>query len=130
LEDDLLPALASGAAGRFQTRRLGFRKEAAACVVLASSGYPGEPARGDVITGIDDARGQEGVQVFHAGTGVREGQLISAGGRVLNVCATGPRLKDALKRAYEAAAQIHWSNKVFRGDIGRRVVAQLAQADP
>jgi phosphoribosylamine--glycine ligase len=123
LEDDLLPVLAAAAAGGFdQYRRLRFRKEAAACVVLASKGYPGRPLFGEVITGIERAA-QLGAEVFHAGTqrGPR-GELLTAGGRVLSVCALGPDLVGALKRAYAAAAEIHWPGKVFRRDIGRRVL--------
>jgi phosphoribosylamine--glycine ligase len=124
LEDDLLPALASGAAGRFEMSRLSFRKEAAACIVLAAAGYPEDPVKGDRIGGIEEANRHEGVKVFHAGTKMRDGHLVSAGGRVLNVCATGPILQDALRRAYDAAGDIRWVNKVFRHDIGRRIVSR------
>ena len=123
LEDDLLPALISGAAGRFEMSRLAFRQEAAACVVLAAAGYPGDPIKGDPIGGLAEADSREAVKVFHAGTRSQDGRVVSAGGRVLNVCATGPRLQDALKRAYAAAGEIRWANKVLRHDIGRRVVA-------
>lgn len=124
LEDDLLPALVSGARGGFEMHRLRFRKEAAVCIVLSSKGYPADPVKGDPISGIENAARQKGVEVFHAGTQMNDGQLVSAGGRVLNVCATGPRLQDALKRAYEAAGEIRWASKVFRRDIGRRVVGR------
>jgi len=122
LEDDLLPVLASGAAGDFTSRRLGFRKEAAACVVLASQGYPGTPVKGEPIEGLAAASALEGVEVFHAGTDLVDGRLVAAGGRVLNVCALGPRLVDAMRRAYAAAAEIEWPAKVLRRDIGRRVL--------
>jgi len=123
LEDDLLPVLASGAEGRFENPRLHFRKEAAACVVLASKGYPQKPVRGEAIGGLEAAAALEGVEVFHAGTARnREGEVIAAGGRVLGVCATGAQLRDALRRAYAAAQEIHWPSKVFRPDIGRRVL--------
>jgi len=124
LEDDLLPVLAAGAAGRFDTRRLSFRREVAACVVLASPGYPGRPVQGEAIRGLDRAAAQPGVEVFHAGTADAEGELVSAGGRVLSVCALGPDLAGALKRAYAAVAEIDWPGKVFRHDIGRRVLDQ------
>ena len=124
LDDDLLPILASGAAGKFEMSRLNFRKEAAVCVVLAAAGYPSDPVKGDPIGGIEEANGHESAKVFHAGTKLKDGQLVSAGGRVLNVCATGPRLQDALKRAYAAAVDIRWANKVLRHDIGRRIVAR------
>lgn len=124
LEDDLLPVLAAGAAGNFETRRLSFRKEAAACLVLASAGYPVRPVSGDVIRGVDRAAALPGVEVFHAGTAWAEGELVSAGGRVLSVCALDADLVGALRRAYAAVAEIDWPAKVFRHDIGRRVVDQ------
>lgn len=123
LEDDLLPVLAAAAEGDFgHVRRLRFRKEAAACVVLASQGYPGRPVSGEVISGLDRAA-QLGAEVFHSGTrrGPR-GELLTAGGRVLSVCALGPDLVGALKRVYSAVAEIQWPGKVFRRDIGRRVL--------
>ncbi|HEV8241282.1 MAG TPA: phosphoribosylamine--glycine ligase [Thermoanaerobaculia bacterium] len=119
LEDDLLPVLQAGAAGNFGVARLQWRHEAAACVVLASAGYPGVPVKGEPITGIEQARTIEGVQVFHAATTRRESDLVTAGGRVLNVAATGINLRDALRRAYGAAALIDWPSKILRKDIGR-----------
>jgi phosphoribosylamine---glycine ligase len=128
LEDDLLPVLAAAAAGGFDGQlRLRFRKEAAACIVLASQGYPGRPASGEVIQGLEQAAGL-GAEVFHAATRRGAGgQLLTAGGRVLSVCALGPDLLVALKRAYAAAAEIHWPGKVFRRDIGRRVLEPAQQ---
>lgn len=131
LEDDLLPVLASGAAGAFDVKRLHFRHEAAACVVLASPGYPGLPTLGEPIRGLERAAALPGIEVFHAGTarGSRASDpLVSAGGRVLDVCATAPDLREALRRAYAAVAEIDWPGKVFRRDIGRRVVDQSAAA--
>jgi phosphoribosylamine--glycine ligase len=122
LEDDLLPVLAGGAAGNFGVARLQFRHEAAACVVLASAGYPGVPAKGEAIDGLAAAAAVEAVQVFHAGTAWREGQLVTAGGRVLNVCATGANLREALMRAYTAASRVDWPAKIYRRDIGRALV--------
>ena len=123
LEDDLLPILAAGAAGSFDLPRLHFRHEAAACVVLASPGYPGRTVQGEGIGGLRRASAQPGVQIFHAGTALVGDELVSAGGRVLNVCATGPGLVDALKRAYAAVAEVDWPSKVLRKDIGRRVLS-------
>ncbi len=126
LEDDLLPLLAAGAAGRFDARRLSFRREVAACVVLASPGYPGRPLQGEVIRGLDRAAALEGVEIFHGGTALQEGQpdgeLVSAGGRVLSVCALAPDLHGALERAYAAVAEVDWPGKVYRRDIGRRLL--------
>ncbi len=125
LEDDLLPILADGAAGRFSVSRLHFTREAAACVVLASHGYPEHPRTGDPIEGLEEAGEVPGVEIFHAGTRATEAQLVTAGGRVLNVCALAPRLADALRVAYSAAAMIHWPGKVFRSDLGRRVLERM-----
>ncbi len=128
LEDDLAPLLAAGAAGEFPTRRLAFRKETAACVVLANQGYPGKPvSAGEAIEGLDAAARLEGVEIFHAGTAERDGRIVAAGGRVLGVCALGPRLVDALRRAYAAAAEIQWPSKLMRRDIGRRVLEREAE---
>jgi phosphoribosylamine---glycine ligase len=127
VEDDLLPVLASGARGAFDSRRLRFKKAAAACVVLASRGYPDSPAKGESIEGLERAAAMPGVEVFHAGTGGEPGdRLVATGGRVLDVCATGPHLAEALRRAYAAAAEIHWPSKILRHDIGRRVLERMA----
>lgn len=122
LEDDLLPILAAGARRQFDCSRLNFRREAGACVVLAAAGYPAKPVTGEPITGIERATEKPGVEVFHAGTALRDGQLVTAGGRVLNVCATGAGLSEALRNAYAAAREIQWPSKVLRKDIGRRVL--------
>jgi phosphoribosylamine--glycine ligase len=126
LEDDLLPLLAAAAAGRFDARRLSFRREVAACVILASPGYPGRPLQGEVIRGLDRAAALEGVEIFHGGTALQDGhpdgELVSAGGRVLSVCALAPDLHGALERAYAAVAAVDWPGKVYRRDIGRRLL--------
>jgi phosphoribosylamine--glycine ligase len=131
LEDDLLPVLAAGASGKFERERLTFRPEAAAAIVLASPGYPDRPATGEPIRGLDRAEALPGVRIFHAGTATREAAdsgespvLVSAGGRVLNVCALGHDLSAALDRAYAAVPAIDWPGKVFRRDIGRRVLSE------
>jgi phosphoribosylamine--glycine ligase len=127
LEDDLLPILAAGARGRFETDRLRFRREAAACVVLANRGYPEKPLSGDPIEGLEAAAERVGVEVFHAGTAMEGGRVVTAGGRVLNVCAVGADLREALRTAYRAAGEIHWANKIYRSDIGRRVLEGMGR---
>jgi phosphoribosylamine--glycine ligase len=123
LEDDLLPVLQAGAAGNFGVARLQWRHEAGACVVLASAGYPGVPNKGEPITGLAAAAALDGVLVFHAGTARREGEIVSAGGRVINVCATGGNLREALQRAYGAAERVRWPSRIYRRDIGRSALA-------
>jgi phosphoribosylamine---glycine ligase len=123
LRGDLLPVLAAAAAGDFAGQALEFDDGAAACVVLANAGYPGSPATGDAIVGLEAAAAQPGAVVFHAGTRrCADGPILAAGGRVLDVCARGAELTEALDRAYAAADRIRWPSRVLRRDIGRRVV--------
>jgi phosphoribosylamine--glycine ligase len=126
LEDDLLPLLAAGATGSFPVARLHFRKEASAVVVLASEGYPEKPVRGTPIDGLEAAAAVPGAIVFHAGTARADEQLVTAGGRVLNVGATGPDLATALRTAYSAAAQVRYPGRQMRSDIGRAFVERAA----
>ena len=94
-----------------------FSDEACVTVVLATEGYPAAPRPGDVIAGIDAAEQVPGVTVFHAGTAERDGALVTAGGRVLDVSAVAASLTEARERAYEAAARITWRGMQYRRDI-------------
>jgi phosphoribosylamine--glycine ligase len=87
--------------------------------VLASGGYPGAYEKGKEIRGIENAHGDAGVVVFQAGTRKIDGALLTNGGRVLNVTATGTNLKEALDRAYEGVKKISFEGAQFRKDIGR-----------
>ena len=92
----------------------------AACVVLASRGYPQKAQTGDIIYGLDLAKRHAGVEIFHAGTAKDDrGHFTTAGGRVLGVTATGENLSEALRQAYEAVNDISWNGLQFRRDIGR-----------
>ncbi len=99
----------------------------AVCVVLASKGYPGKPELGKVITGYDAAESQGGVKAFHAGTTFREGKLLTAGGRVLGVTATGADLQGAIERAYAAVGKIQFEGMHYRRDIGAKGLRRRAQ---
>lgn len=95
----------------------------AVCVVLASEGYPGSYEKGKVILGVDEAEELPGVVVFHAGTAVNEdGELITAGGRVLNVVALGDTFEEARDQAYKAASLINFEGKQMRSDIGAKAL--------
>jgi phosphoribosylamine--glycine ligase len=95
-----------------------FADDACVTVVLATEGYPASPRKGDVISGLDDVAGLSGVTVFHAGTARGdEGALVTAGGRVLDVTATGASVAEARERAYDAAARISWPGVQYRRDI-------------
>ena len=95
-------------------------------VIVAARGYPGTPAKGAPIAGIEQAEAVEGVTVFHAGTGDADGRLVAAGGRVLAVTALGADLADARERAYRAIDRIEFADGFCRRDIGWRELERLA----
>ena len=99
-------------------------KRAAVCVVVASGGYPGRHPTGAPIDGIDEAERVPGVVVFHAGTAMHEGRLVTAGGRVLGVTATAESVPAAIERAYAATSHVRFDGMHYRRDIGRRQAAR------
>jgi phosphoribosylamine--glycine ligase len=119
--------LCRGAAAGGTDLDVQFRDDACVTVVLATEGYPVSPRKGDVIEGIDAAEQLPGVTVFHAGTKQADGQLMTAGGRVLDVTAVAPTLAEARDRAYEAAAQITWPGVQYRRDIAAAAVDSLGR---
>ncbi len=118
LDDDLAGTFQGAAEGQLPGLGLGWRREAVACVVMAAAGYPGSVRRGDEITGIDAALGLPGVTVYHAGTAVEDGRLLTAGGRVLSVCGRGANLAEAVATAYRGVEAIHFEGAHHRTDIG------------
>ncbi len=129
LKSDILPYLLAAANGRLAGLPAPeWREEAVLCVVLAADGYPGRPRTGQVIAGAEADFG-EAVTVFHAGTARRrDGALIVAGGRVLNVCACGSTLVAARDLAYRAVDRIDWPGGFHRRDIGWRALGSAAPA--
>jgi phosphoribosylamine--glycine ligase len=93
---------------------------ASLCVVIASEGYPGSSPKGRPIHGLDGLAQQPGLQVFHAGTTLKDGQVVTSGGRVLGVTAWAPSLIEAQKAAYSACDQICFEGMQFRRDIGAK----------
>ena len=120
LETDLLDILEAAVAGRIGSVEVKLKPGASACVIAASAGYPGKYASGKPISGLDSV--SNGVQVFHAGTTVRDGEIVTAGGRVLAVSAVGEDLKAALGRIYPAMEGISFEGMQFRRDIGWRAL--------
>jgi phosphoribosylamine--glycine ligase len=118
LESDLLGAFIASIERRVSDGDFRWSNDASVCVVLASAGYPGDYEKGKEISGLDDAAKLESVRVFHAGTTERDGKFFTAGGRVLNVCGRGKDLPEALDRAYDAVARIHFDGMHYRKDIG------------
>ena len=91
---------------------------AAACVVMASGGYPGSYEKGIEIKGLDQKGQLPGAVVYHAGTAIQKGKFVTAGGRVLGVTATGGTLDEALDKAYDAVERIAFTGAHYRRDIG------------
>lgn len=129
VESDLVDVFERVAAGDLDTGALRASSKAAACVVLASDGYPIDYETGFEITGIEEAEALREVSVLHAGTRRREdGTLATDGGRVLGVTALGGDLAQALERAYEGVDAIHFDGKTFRSDIGEKGLAHRSEA--
>jgi phosphoribosylamine--glycine ligase len=129
VESDLVEVFDSLADGALQGGSLRMAPGSAACVVLASEGYPVEYETGFEITGIDEAEALEDVSVVHAGTRRRDdGTLVTDGGRVLGVTAQGDDLKAALDRAYAGVDRVQFQGKTFRSDIGEKGLAHRADA--
>jgi phosphoribosylamine--glycine ligase len=124
LKDDLLTLLLAACDGTLDKVSVRWRDDHAITVVLATKGYPAAYQSGSEIRGIDRANEIEGVTVFHAGTKRDGARLVAAGGRVLNVTATGSTLKEAQIRAYEAVDRIDWPQGFCRRDIGWRALTR------
>lgn len=120
LESDLYKILKDCANGTLDPEAVQWKDGYAVTVVLASPGYPNNYPKGLPITGIEEAEKLDDIVVFHAGTALKDGQLVTAGGRVLNVTATGPTLNEALDKAYAAVQLINFKGMHYRTDIGRR----------
>jgi phosphoribosylamine---glycine ligase len=123
LDEELSALLASAAEGSLPTRRARFRSEPHVAVVLASRGYPENPDSGKAISGLEAAAAERGALVFHAGTAMRERQLVTSGGRVLTVVGRGATHRDAIDVAYRAASRISFEGVQFRRDIGQKALA-------
>ncbi|WP_420959754.1 phosphoribosylamine--glycine ligase [Brucella sp. IR073] len=122
LKDDLLLLLNAAADGLLDQVSIRWNDDPALTVVMAAKGYPTAPEKGSVIKGIEEAAKLPDVQIFHAGTAMKDGQLVANGGRVLNVTATGKSVLDAQAKAYAAVKAIDWPGGFHRSDIGWRAV--------
>jgi phosphoribosylamine--glycine ligase len=118
LESDLADVLEKLTAGKLGGTELAWSPDAAACVVLASRGYPGQAETGKPITGFEAAAALDGVEVFHAGTRHAKSGIVTAGGRVLGVTARATDLPTAVERAYAAVGKIQFEGMHYRKDIG------------
>ncbi|MCB9586314.1 MAG: phosphoribosylamine--glycine ligase [Polyangiaceae bacterium] len=125
LDGDLGRLLLSAAQGALRPEVVTVSSRHAMCVVMAAHGYPETPRKGDVIEGLEQAAEVEGSAVFHAGTSLRDGRVVTAGGRVLGVTATAADLAQARERAYTAVERIRFAGMQFRRDIGYRALGKV-----
>ena len=125
LKSDLVPLLSACIDGTLnQQTDVKWHDDAAACVVMASGGYPDTYQTGKHIKGLENAAEMEGVNVFHAGTALKGENIVTAGGRVLGVTALAKNLKGAIEQSYHGVSAIHFDKAHFRRDIGYRALAR------
>ncbi len=123
LKSDLVEMCMAALDGRLDQIQAEWDDRAALGVVMAAGGYPANYHKGDVISGLPDTA-QEGLKVFHAGTKIQDGKVVTSGGRVLCVTALGTSVSEAKSRAYELVKEIAWDNVYYRTDIGHLAVAR------
>lgn len=123
LDTDIIDIMMAIYNDKLDTVNVRWKNEAAACVVMASGGYPTKYETGKVINGLDERGQVSGAFVYHAGSKYENGDFLTAGGRVLNVTATGKNLKEAIDQSYTCVKKISFENHHFRTDIGARALA-------
>ena len=126
LQSDLVSLCQSALSGSLDTTDITFDERACLGVVLAAGGYPGSYEKGKVISGLDAEVDETSGKVFHAGTSLVEGEVVTNGGRVLCATALGSNVTEAQQRAYDLVNQIDWDGVYYRKDIGHRAIAREA----
>ena len=122
LETDLVDICESVVTGRLALQKVNWKKGSSVCVVLASGGYPGHYSTGYAIEGLEGL--PDDLQVFHAGTKIKDGQLVTSGGRVLGVTTFAPDIQGAIAKAYDGVNRIRFKNMHFRSDIGHKALGR------
>ena len=125
MKGDIVPILEACMKGTLSQHRIEWDNRSSVCVVMASKGYPGDYDKGKVITGLKEVSRMEGGFVFHAGTTLKDGQIMTSGGRVLGVTGLGEDIPRAIERAYQAVRKISWDGVHYRTDIGKKALCWL-----
>jgi len=126
LENDLVPLMEACCDGTLHNHTTKIDPRAAMCVVMSSGGYPGSYDTGEEIFGLDEANKVPDTVVFHAGTALKEGKVVTSGGRVLGITSLGSNVKQAIDRAYEACEKISFKGHFHRKDIGAKALTRLS----
>jgi len=126
LENDLVPLMEACCDGTLHHHSTKIDTRAAICVVISSGGYPGSHDKGKEIFGLEDAGKVTNTVVFHGGTALKDGRVVTSGGRVLGVTSLGDTVKDAIDKAYEACSKISFKNHFYRKDIGAKALKRLS----
>jgi phosphoribosylamine--glycine ligase len=125
MKGDIVPILEACMKGSLSQHKIEWDNRASVCVAMASKGYPGDYEKGRVIGGLKEVSRMEGVFVFHAGTALKDGQMITNGGRVLGVTGLGEDIPRAIARTYQAVKKISWDGAHYRTDIGQKALCWL-----
>lgn len=125
LKNDIVPIIEAIIDERLDQCRLEIDPRATVCVVMAAGGYPGKYKKGHLIQGLDKAKRLKDVMVFHAGTGMKDKQVVANGGRVLGVTALGKTVEEAIAKAYKAVEKISWKDVQYRKDIGQKALSRF-----
>ena len=126
LENDLVPLMEACCNGTLHNYSTKIDPRAAMCVVMSSGGYPGSYETGQEIFGLDEAGKVEDTVIFHAGTAIKEGKIVTSGGRVLGVTSLGDSVEQAIDKAYKACEKISFNNHFYRKDIGAKALKRLS----
>jgi phosphoribosylamine--glycine ligase len=127
MQGDLVPVMEACIEGDLTGVEITWDPRTAVCVVMASQGYPGSYEKGKPIHGLEKAEMMPGVHCFHAGTAIKDGKYLTAGGRVLGVTGLGTGIKEAMELTYQACAAISWEGVHYRTDIGEKALAWLEE---
>ncbi len=122
MKSDLIPILEAVIDGKLDQVKVEWDRRAAVCVVMAAQGYPGAYEKGKIIYGLEEAARISSVYIFHAGTALKEGRIVTNGGRVLGVTALGDNIAEAINQAYKAVEKISWDGVYYRRDIGQKAL--------